>query len=136
MTKKMTIALIVLIDLCSGLSLLQVRPAASGPAKLWNNAEVNVLRVRNRAVQDYEAIRLIYDIARQLQLQQLQEKEQASKPAGPGYSRCSMRLSISSKQAHTGRLASRLPVSTPSERIHGLTIASFLDDESLREPMQ
>jgi hypothetical protein len=68
MAKKMIIAVIVLIDLCTGLSLLKVRSGSFRPATLWNAAEVNVLHVRSRAVQYFEGIRLIYDVARQRKL--------------------------------------------------------------------
>src|SRR3954454_17893882 len=108
--KKFTVVLIVLIGLSSGLSLLQVRPTASSPAKLWITAEVNVLHVTNQAVQYYQGIRVIYDFARQLQ--HLQEKEHASKPEpGPAIYDCSIRLSTSCNKA----VIQRPPVAAPCQ---------------------
>src|ERR1039457_3808840 len=101
MAKKITIALIVLIDLYTALSLLRVRPGAFAPATIWSAAEVNMLHIKSRAIEYVEGIRLIHCIARQPQ--RLQEEKQVAKPmSGSAIHDCSIRMSNSSSKADTG----------------------------------
>src|SRR3954469_20101762 len=89
--------LLVLIVVCSGLSVVQVLPAPSS-AKLWITADVNLLHMRNQAIHYYQGVRLLYDFARQLRA--LQDQEDAFGPAlDTVVHRCSMRLPTSSNKA-------------------------------------
>src|SRR3954447_20076582 len=112
--KRTTIMLLVLIGLCSGLSHVQVRPAASTRAKVWITAEVNLLHVRDQAVHYYQGIRLIYDFARQVR--QLQEKEHAFRSApGTTLHDRSMRSPTSLNKAVPESPVGRLPLNARSE---------------------
>jgi hypothetical protein len=53
-----------------------VRPDDLNPMMIWNGAEGKVIRVKNRTLEYYENIRIVYQIERRLK--NLQERPDAS----------------------------------------------------------
>lgn len=122
--KTMIVLLLVLVALCGALSLVQVPPAVSNPAKLWITAEANVLHARNQAVHYYQAVRLIYDLARQLQA--LQDQEHALQPAvrSGEADDCPMHSPTSFKKAVPERQGWKLVLDTESGQVPNPTVST------------
>ena len=96
--KRTTVVLLLVLTIgCSSLSLVPVRRASSS-AGLWTTAEFNMLQVRNQAIHYYQGVRLLYDLARQVQGLQEQEDAFGRSPASAVH-HCSMRLPTSFNKA-------------------------------------
>jgi hypothetical protein len=122
--KTMIVLLFVLAALCGALSLVQVQPAVSNPAKLWTTAEASVLNARNQAVHYYQGFRVIYDLARQLQA--LQDQEHALKPAVRSREAddCPMHSLTSFKKAVSERQGWKLVLDTGSGQVPNPTVST------------
>jgi hypothetical protein len=60
----------------AGVAVQHVRPDDLNPMMIWNGAEGKVIRVKNRTLEYYENIRIVYQIERRLK--NLQERPDAS----------------------------------------------------------
>jgi hypothetical protein len=58
----MTILSFAMLEHRTGVPVQYIQPADYNPMRMWHGAEDKVIRVKNRAVQYYENIRLIYQL--------------------------------------------------------------------------
>jgi hypothetical protein len=129
--KTMVVLLFVLVALCGALSLVEVQPAVSNPAKLWITAEANVLHVRNQAVHYYQGFRLIYDFARQLEALWDHEHALKSAPAREADD-CSMRSPTSFKKAIPETQVWKLLLNTGCGRVQNRKVSTSQLKAALR----
>jgi hypothetical protein len=71
-----TILSFAMVERRTGVPVQYIQPADYNPMRMWCGAEDKVIRVKNRAVQYYENIRLVYQLTRRLK--DLQEQQEAS----------------------------------------------------------
>src|SRR5579871_3464490 len=67
MGMAMTVISFVMLGRFTGVQLHQLNPADLSPSKVWTATESRVQRTWDRAVKQYENLRLVYDVRNQLQ---------------------------------------------------------------------
>jgi len=86
MGMAMTVLSFSMLERCTGIHVQRIEPADLSPIRIWGDLEDKVVRVKDRALKNYQNLRLVYEIEtriKDLEAQQDASQGRARKEVNP-----------------------------------------------------
>ncbi len=80
MGMAMTILSFSMLERCTGFRVQRIQAADLSPVHVWENLEDKIIRVKDRAVKNYQNVRLVYEI--ETRIKDLEAQQEASQKRG------------------------------------------------------